>query len=153
MGTILSSRLKVTLLSVSAATLTLAGQALAATPISDLSPYPDGGDPADPVAVTACNGSPQLGRLYRNSETEPYLAVNPTNPDNLIAGWHQDRWSSGGAQGTLAAYSLNGDASWTPVNIPFSRCAGAAPGSTGDFARASDPWISFGPDTGETRAP
>ena len=117
-----------------------------ATLISDLSPYSDGGDPADPVAVSACNGSPQFGRVYRNSETEPYLAVNPTNPDNLIAGWHQDRWSSGGAQGTLAAYSLDGGASWTPVNIPFSRCAGAAPGSTGDFARASDPWISFGPD-------
>ena len=74
----------------------LSGLAFAATPISGLSPYPDGGDPTDPAAVSACNGSPQSGRVYRNSETEPYLAVNPTNPDNLIAGWHQDRWSNGG---------------------------------------------------------
>ena len=124
----------------------LSGQALAATPISGLSPYPDGGDPGDPAAVTACNRAPQLGRVYRNSETEPYLAVNPTNPDNMIAGWHQDRWSNGGAQGNLTAYSLDGGTSWIPISIPFSRCAGGMPGSTGDFERASDPWISFGPD-------
>lgn len=146
MRTILASRLRITLLSASAVAFTFSGQAFAATTISDLSPYPDGGDPTDPVAVSACNRAPQLGRVYRNSETEPYLAVNPTNPDNLIAGWHQDRWSNGGAQGTLSAYSLDGGATWTAVNIPFSRCAGGTSGSTGDFERASDPWISFGPD-------
>lgn len=124
----------------------ISGLTFAATPISGLSPYPDGGDPTNPAAVSACNGSPQSGRVYRNSETEPYLAVNPTNPDNLIAGWHQDRWSNGGAQGTLAAYSFDRGVTWTEVNIPFTRCSGGAPGSTGDFARASDPWISFGPD-------
>jgi hypothetical protein len=32
------------------------------------------------------------------------------------------------------------------VNIPFTRCSGAAVGSAGDYGRASDPWISFGPD-------
>lgn len=124
----------------------LAGQLFAATPISSVSPYPDGGDPADPAAVTACNGSPQLGRVYRNSEAEPYIAANPLNPDNLIAGWHQDRWSNGGAQGTLTAYSFDRGVTWTEVSIPFTRCSGGAAGSTGDFARASDPWLSFGPD-------
>jgi hypothetical protein len=117
-----------------------------AEPISGLSPYPDGGDPTDPVAVTQCNGEPQNGVLYRNSETEPYLAVNPTDPDNMIAAWHQDRWSTGAAQGVGAAYTFDGGSSWTFVNIPFTRCSGAAPGSAGDYGRASDPWISFGPD-------
>jgi hypothetical protein len=28
----------------------------------------------------------------------------------------------------------------------FSRCNGATPGSAGDFERATDPWVSFGPD-------
>jgi hypothetical protein len=28
----------------------------------------------------------------------------------------------------------------------FSRCAGALPGSVGDYERATDPWVSFGPD-------
>jgi hypothetical protein len=115
-------------------------------PISGLSTYPDGGDPTDPVAVTQCNREPQTGLLYRNSETEPYLAVNPTNPDNMIAAWHQDRWSNGAAQGLGAAYTVDGGATWSLVDIPFTRCSGAEPGSAGDYGRASDPWVSFGPD-------
>lgn len=121
------------------------GATHAQTPISDLSSNPDGGDPNDPIAVTQCNGAPQLGVLYRNSESEPHLAVNPLNPANMIAGWHQDRWSSGGAQSLGAAYTTDGGVSWTQVVIPFTRCSGAAPRSAGDYERGSDPWISFGP--------
>lgn len=114
--------------------------------ISGLSSNPDGGDPNDPAAVTACNGAPQTGLVYRNSETEPYIAVNPTNAMNMIAAWHQDRWSNGGGQSVGASYSMDGGATWTEVIIPFTRCSGGAPRSAGDFERASDPWISFGPD-------
>jgi hypothetical protein len=120
--------------------------AWAQVPISGLSSNPDGGDPNDFLAVTACNRAPQVGVLYRNSESEPHLAVNPLNRSNMIAGWHQDRWNSGGAQSLGAAYTLNGGATWSQVVIPFTRCSGAAPRSTGDYERASDPWISFGPD-------
>jgi hypothetical protein len=119
---------------------------LLSTVISGLSPYPDGGNPNDAQAVTQCNGYPQFGVLYRNSETEPHLAVNPTNPDNMIAAWHQDRWSNGGAQGLGAAYTMDGGLTWTQVTIPFSRCSGGQPRSAGDYERASDPWISFSPD-------
>ena len=110
------------------------------------SPNPDGGDPNDPVKVTACNGAPQLGVLYRNSESEPHLAVNPINVSNMIAGWHQDRWSTGAAQSLGAAYTVDGGATWRQVRIPFTRCSGAAPGSAGDYERGSDPWISFSPN-------
>lgn len=123
----------------------LPGTTYAETPISDLSSNPDGGNPDDPLAVTQCNGEPQIGVLYRNSETEPHLAVNPSNPDNMIAGWHQDRWSTGAAQSLGAAYTIDGGASWTQVTIPFTRCSGATPRSAGDYERGSDPWISFGP--------
>ncbi len=112
--------------------------------ISGLSPYPDGGDPSDPVSVTACNGGPQSGVLYRNSETEPYIAVNPTNNDNMIACWHQDRWSNGSAQGVAGAYTMDGGENWESFSISFTRCSGGLPGTTGDFQRASDPWITFG---------
>jgi hypothetical protein len=128
------------LMAVTASVVVAAGQ------ISGSSPYPDGGDPTDPVAVTQCNGGPQTGLLYRNSEAEPYLAVNPTNPNNMIAGWHQDRWSNGAAQGLGAAFTNDGGETWTFVNIPFTRCSGAEAGSAGDYERASDPWIGFGPD-------
>jgi hypothetical protein len=125
--------------------MTVGAAAGAAVPISGLSPYPDG-DPDNLQTFTECNGAPQTGVLYRNSETEPYIAVNPTNPQNMIAGWHQDRWSTGAAQGVGAAYTSDGGQNWTFVNIPFTRCSGAEPGSAGDFERASDPWISFSPD-------
>ena len=114
--------------------------------ISGSSLNPDGGNPNDPLAVTACNGAPQLGVVYRNSETEPHIAVNPTNPANMIAGWHQDRWSTGGAQSLGAAYTFNGGATWQQVVIPFTRCSGAVPRSAGDLERGSDPWISFSPN-------
>ena len=129
--------------------LALAGAphaARAQVPISGLSLNPDGGNQNDPLAVTACNGAPQLGVVYRNSESEPHLAVNPTIPTNLIAGWHQDRWSTGGAQSLGAAYTIDGGATWHQVVIPFTHCSGGAPGSAGDYERGSDPWISFGPD-------
>ena len=138
-----------------AATLALAVLAVGFTPhqasaqltdISGLSSNPDGGDPADPLAVTACNGAPQTGVVYRNSETEPHLAVNPTDPENMIAAWHQDRWSTGGGQSLGAAYSFDGGDTWTQVIIPFTRCSGGDGSAAGDFERASDPWISFSPD-------
>jgi len=44
--------------------------------ISGTSLNPDGGNQNDFAAVTACNRAPQVGVLYRNSETEPHLAVN-----------------------------------------------------------------------------
>jgi hypothetical protein len=113
--------------------------------VSGLSNNPDGGDPNDPLKVTACNGAPQLGVVYRNSESEPHLAVNPTNPMNMVAGWHQDRWSTGGAQSLGAAYTVDGGATWHQVVIPFTRCSGGA-GSAGDYERGSDPWISFSPN-------
>jgi hypothetical protein len=113
--------------------------------ISGTSPHPVS-DPNDPLKVTACNGAPQLGIVYRNSESEPHLAVNPTNPMNMIAGWHQDRWSTGAAQSLGAAYTVDGGISWRQVTIPFTRCSGAASNSAGDYERASDPWISFSPN-------
>lgn len=115
-------------------------------PISGLSPNPDGGDPDDPLAVTACKGAPQTGVVYRNSETEPHLAVNPTDASNMIAAWHQDRWSTGGGQSIGVAHTRDGGATWTRVVVPFTRCSDAARRSAGDYERASDPWISFSPD-------
>jgi hypothetical protein len=29
---------------------------------------------------------------YPNSETEPWLAVSPTNPNDVAGFWQQDRW-------------------------------------------------------------
>jgi hypothetical protein len=104
--------------------------------ISEASPFAPG-----------CNVRPQTGTVFRNAEVEPWIESNPADPDNLIAVWQQDRWSNGGANGNLTAYSFNGGRSWSrPTPPPFSRCAGGTPANGGDYERATDPWVSIGPD-------
>lgn len=85
-------------------------------------------------------GSP--GTNYPNAEVEPWVAVNPLNSKNIVGTWQQDRWSNGGAHGLVAGYSFDGGNTWTNVTLPFSVCA---PGGL-PYERASDPWLSFGPD-------
>jgi len=74
---------------------------------------------------------------------EPYLAINPANPSNLIGIWQQDRWSDGGSHGLVAGYSLDDGKTWTEKTLLFSRCAGGNSGNGGNYARASDPWVTF----------
>jgi hypothetical protein len=83
---------------------------------------------------------------YPNSEVEPWLAVSPTNPNDVAGFWQQDRWSDGGAHGLLAAVSHNGGATFA-YSIPhFSICAGGTPANRGDFGRSSDPFVSWAPN-------
>jgi hypothetical protein len=104
------------------------------TQVSGLSPF------------AACPGGPTAGGTnYPNSEVEPSVAVNPvttSNPAtaNIIGAFQQDRWSNGGAHGLVSGSSLDGGASWFESTAAFSACEG------GTYERASDPWISVGPD-------
>jgi len=93
-----------------------------------------------------CTVGAGTGRNYVRSEVEPYGAVNPTNPNNVIAVFQQDRWSNGGAHGLAAGVTKDGGASWTIVTLPFSQCA-TGPKSLLAYERASDAWVSFGPGT------
>ncbi len=81
------------------------------------------------------------GTVYVNAEVEPWVAINPANPSNVIGAWQQDRWSNGGAHGLVAGYSFDGGHTWAQTNLPFSACAGGL-----GYERASDPWVSIGPD-------
>jgi hypothetical protein len=68
-------------------------------------------------------------------EVEPWLAVNPTNPDNLVSAWIQDQ-----ARGHVAGVSLDGGKTWESVVIPgLTICTG------GDDYQVTDPWLTFGP--------
>ena len=104
-----------------------------------------------PYAAQACRAldSPAPSRNYLNSEVEPQVAVDPTNPMHLVGAWQQDRWSDGGAHGLVAAYSTDGGGTWRVSPQPFSACYHAAnnPGPYLDYQRASDPWVSIGPGT------
>lgn len=104
--------------------------------VSTASPYP-----------ASCGGSLGAGSVnYEDAEVEPYFAVNPTNPSNLVGVWQQDRWNDGGAHGLVAGYSLDGGKHWTEQTLLFSICAGGDTANRANYARASDPWVTFSPD-------
>jgi Neuraminidase (sialidase) len=94
----------------------------------------------DPYANCSIAGQP--GVNFPNAEVEPWVSVNPTNSSNIVGVWQQDRWSNGGARGLVAGFSTDGGKSWSESTLPFSQCA---PGGL-PYQRASDPWVSFGPD-------
>ncbi len=48
-----------------------------------------------------------------NSELEPYLAVDPTNPQHMVGAWIQDY-----ARGIVAAVTFDAGATWKSVPIP-----------------------------------
>jgi len=114
--------------------------------------------------ASGCDGiAAENGTLYPNTAVEPMMVLNPYNPMNLIAAWQQDRWSNGGSQGLMLAASFDGGSSWTLTSAPFSRCTGGNAGNLGDYARATDPWLTVSPNgyayalalsfTGTTLAP
>ena len=96
-----------------------------------------------PFASCAIGGP---GTNYPNTEIEPWVDVNPTNPNNIIGVFQQDRWSNGGAHGLVATVSHDGGATWTESWAHFSLCSGGNASNGGDFERASDPWVSFAPN-------
>ena len=100
---------------------------------------------ATPFAA-GCDALDPTGTSYGNAEVEPMLAVNPLNASNLVGVWQQDRWSSGGAHGVLAAASFDDGGTWALRQAPFSRCSGGNVANGGDYGRATDPWISIGAD-------
>lgn len=86
------------------------------------------------------------GIVYVDAEVEPSLAANPLDPRHLVGVWQQDRYSNGSARGIVAGVSRDGGRTWTRTPMPFSRCGGGTAGNGGDWERASDPWVAFGPD-------
>ena len=95
--------------------------------------------------AAGCDGVTPDGTLYPDTAAEPSFTVNPANSMNLIAGWQHNRWSTSGAQGLSFAASFDGGATWTPSSAAFSRCTGGASGTAGDYARASDVWLTASP--------
>lgn len=96
--------------------------------------------------VFTCNKGVNRGTSFVGSETEPSLAVNPLNPNNIVAMWQQDRWARlGGGNADALAYSMDGGQTWTFANpmIPLTRCAGATEDSASAYDRNSDPWVVY----------
>ena len=99
------------------------------------------------AACTADDVAGQSGEVFPNSEVEPWIDVNPTDEENIVGMWQQDRWSNGGSRGHVAGVSVDGGSSWTQVVIPnVTVCSGGTAANGGNYQRTTDPWVSFGPD-------
>src|SRR5919106_4608878 len=145
------SRSKVVALGTSMAVLAVVGSVPATADPSTTGPLVTVSG-ASPIA--ACEGDTgfrDVGGVpaiqFVNSEVEPHVMVDPSNPEVIIGAWQQDRWNNGGAEGNVSATSLDGGASWT-VNprTKSSNCTGGTPANGGNFERASDPWVAISPD-------
>src|SRR2546429_3298160 len=70
---------------------------------------------------------------------EPSLAVDPTNPKQLVATWQENR--SPDDVGNVVAVSHDGGSTWTRAVLPsVLTCTG------GPYVHANDPWVSIGRD-------
>ena len=133
----------------------IAGLALAALPVSAAAnPLAFGGPTlvspgGSPFGTLPCQPDPGSGTNFPGTQVEPWLAVDPSNNNNMISVYQQDRWSNGGANAILDAFSTDGGTTWTTpliANQPkFSECTGGT-GDTGGYNRASDAWVTVSPN-------
>jgi hypothetical protein len=96
--------------------------------------------------TAGCDAMPVTGSVYAGAEVEPQIAIDPQNASHLIGVWQQDRWSNGGARGVRTGYSFDGGLTWSATQAAFSRCTGGRAANGGDYARATDPWVTIGAD-------
>lgn len=88
-----------------------------------------------PNAVGTCDSGFHPVPMSLDDGSEPIAAVNPINPNNIVAAWIQ-----GPFQNIVVAASFDGGATWQRVPVPFTTCSG------GTFPGAGDPWLSFSPN-------
>lgn len=106
------------------------GLVVGPVPVSGTTPFPGCTAGGTPTSVN-----------HPGAEVEPWVAVNPRNPRNIVAEWQQDRWNDGGAHGLVAGVTHDGGRHWRRVPVPgISRCSG------GTYERASDPGVTFAPN-------
>ena len=100
----------------------------------------------EPSPIASCSNDGQPGKNYPSGEEEPQLAVFGSGAtQKMIATWHQDRWSNGGAHGVGFAVANGGV--WNPQSVfPSTVCTTASTDPLHIYQRSSDPWQSFGPD-------
>jgi hypothetical protein len=91
---------------------------------STLGPIIDLSDP-DVFAAFGSNGA----------DKESPIAVNPTNPNNMVEAW----WGGLG-KGIATAVTFDGGNNWQQVIVP-----GITQAAGGSYAAAFDPWLAFTP--------
>ncbi|MCG6958118.1 MAG: glycoside hydrolase, partial [Gemmatimonadetes bacterium] len=132
--------LAVTLVLLSSCAGRPAGDATSAPTTSDARPVPLSADDRVEQTVIACLADSK-GVVARYSDREVYAAADPSDPMRVLAVWQT---SSGTGSVEQWSRSTDGGETWSsPRAAPINACAGGpVPGAV----RASDPWVSFGPE-------
>ena len=131
----------------------LATLALFVLQVASASPFSEGplvqvsGASPIPAACIGDTNAPSTSVNNYGTEVEPYVEVDPSNPNVLVGAWHQDRWNDGGARGIVTATSTTGGASWAlNSNTKSSVCTGGTAANGGNYERSSDPWVGISPN-------
>jgi uncharacterized repeat protein (TIGR01451 family) len=115
-----------------------AGPATAHSPHLTAPHQISGPDPLPQTSSTSCGS----GKYHQDWEFEPTLAVNPTDPANLVAAWIQD-WDDA----IVVGYSRDGGKSWGQARPKTTPCTGGLTDfGTEKGKSVIDPSLSFGPD-------
>ena len=105
-----------------------------------------GGSSATPVAPANGDADPNDGGNRRQGN-EPSVAVDPTNPNLVVAGWNDYCMSDLAAGWQGLAYSTDRGASWTDSVVPGYPADTSAEGMAsplyGTHTDAGDPLVAF----------
>ena len=120
------------------------------TPFNTTGAYGSLGTNVEAIVGDAVNNSGFSNLGCTTPQNETTIAVNPTNPNNLIAGANDYRVCcdfTGLNDGTgWAYYSFDGGATWGNVQLPGLTAETGASGSFKRLDTAGDPAVAFGPD-------
>lgn len=103
--------------------------------------YPVNQNPTPPSA-DCLNAQEVFGKsetIFYGTAVEPKIAVNPSDKQNLITCWSQDRIGDTGALEVGIAYTKDGGKTWTRTTLPMQIASG------GLSQRVTDSWICFSP--------
>lgn len=104
-------------------------------------PRPPRGLPTGVLRVSGDLLEGDGGAAQPETQAEPFLAIDPGNPNRMLAGYQEGRFDDGGCRALTLAVSTNGGRTWKESLLPnLTRATG------GPWQRTSDPWVAFGPD-------
>jgi hypothetical protein len=87
---------------------------------------------SSPDPLAAC----PLGFLGVDIAAEPYVAVNPANPNNIAT-----IWIDHGFAGNAVGVTFDGGQTWQNESLP-----GTTKCTKGNYPNAADPWLTFAPN-------
>src|SRR3954454_10896412 len=116
-----------------------------AVPAALTAPYATASSAHGPVLLRDAEAGRQTAVLngrgvQPDTTTEPSIAVNPANPNNVVAGYQMGRVDGGGDASNGYATTFDGGKTWKYGTVPS-----LTKRNGGDFDRASDAVVAFGP--------